>query len=302
MEHVPLVPQKDQLINIIQIKKIQEIPLFSFEKINLYFKDTNILQSYCNNLLTNKKMEDLLSKSLILKVALLPRDVTCKIIKHMFQDDDETLVITDDDDKGALATKWATKFYTTPLFYAFEKYNKVRNIAQCLSPGNGLAPMLFQIPDEEYQDLAKNVEQLTSSTLSLPTPDELESNKLPIMLMSESEAEAFQSYPEKLQETLLTGKNIRVVKDNQYCIYICNPINGKLIGGLIGLGLGLYGCLTLETVSTTKTSFTAFIIVPTIFTALTTLTGYTMGMLTDTIKNRCINANTTELCINDTQI
>jgi hypothetical protein len=107
MQAMDLVPflefQKNK--QPLQIKTIQDIPKISFENIESCFLDLSANKRFDLWKEKNKK-GTCLADSLTFNVALLPHDVRLKIVRLMFNGDQQS----------------AEKFYRTPLLYACKRY------------------------------------------------------------------------------------------------------------------------------------------------------------------------------------
>lgn len=300
MELAPFLTQdKNKTIKTGQITNISQ---FSFENINLHFQKSSIIKSYFNDSLKSKKMNTLLSKFLTLHIALLPKDISFKIIKLTLRAYDPTLIITNDD-KGILATQWAQKFYEAPLLPIFEKYKAIQQptnntqLTQYPIPQYGLIHLLI-----EDSSLATNIDYLRTSTIdSLPTVtlarkkgDKKIYDNLPICLITQAQMDNFQHYlPAQSLKILLADKHIRLIENDQQCIYYCNAINGKLIGSAMGFVFGLTMSMAINA-TYEDSSLALFVTLPIILTPPITVIGSCLGSLVDFVKDSYILANSVQ--------
>jgi|SRR4030095_8973245 len=220
MDHVPLLSQQDNLsFNTIQINIPQDIPKrLSFKTIGLYFE--HLSEKKCTDLyaITNNKSLSLLSESFTFNVALLPKELTRKIIYLMLDKDEISAII----------------FYKIPLFYAYQKYYEARTMIEKSSlKNNKPIHLLFRLPFEKQKQI---MDPLTQSPISAIIYSEI--------FITKKQKQEIISYPQEIKTEFFTDENIVVIDDEAEQKY-CGTISSiTQLGTFIGLICGVVASST----------------------------------------------------------
>lgn len=300
MEIIELLPQKKDVLVITQIKKPNHIPHLSFKEIRCSFKAIdNIYQSK----ILPVKIEKLLSQSFTFNMALLPQEITYKIIEYMFYAYNKNELSNDKNNE------LIEKFYIKPLLCTQKKHIEIQKMVTDLLHNNKeiadfynndeLIPVFFNLPDDQYQEI-----------MELLSPPLVPSPEIPILIINQFEEDKIKNYPLTIRNILRIQKVFSIKKTNPTDFVINeqkinnkhtigdkkNP-KGTIIGAIAGLGCGAIFTIMWGSGGITRDMIFTYTLCSTLLTTWTTLSGTFIGIGIDRASNYFIERNTVNVDI-----
>lgn len=265
--------QKQYIPPIIYVQTIQDIPKLSLAEIHKYSTKIPLIK------------EKLLSRSITFNIALLPKEITCTILKLMFNTYKNNIpyiakIITNEYDD------LTDQFYAMPLLFAQKKHVKIQKIVQCLIDSHPnlssifnkeLIPEFFKLSDKQYYNVMKFL--TASSTPSIT---------IPIIVIHPFEENEIKNYPKIIQQVLcFQNKSLTKKIDDIIFLNKRPPHNNRkketkksLKATTIG-GIGGFGCGTILSIAGSiglSIHVTPIYIVGSVIaTCITTLAGMYIG-------------------------